>query len=115
MRLKLVVPRNRIPTVQHFLIACQEQNLGSEYKLIRFMQQFIGNDTWGSCLGNGHCHEYHEQNLTVQDYHSIGELMLDIEMFAVLWVQVFTSHVTTPPTWPTTGWSPPSATTPSGT
>jgi len=31
-----------------------------------------GNDTWGSCLGNGHCHQYHEQNLTVQDYHSIG-------------------------------------------
>merc|ERR1711970_598981 len=31
-----------------------------------------GNDTWGSCLGNGHCHKYHEQNLTVQDYHNIG-------------------------------------------
>merc|ERR1711942_385801 len=31
-----------------------------------------GNDTWGSCLGTGHCHQYHEQNLTVQDYHSIG-------------------------------------------
>jgi len=31
-----------------------------------------GNDTWGSCLGNGHCHEYHEQNFTVQEYHGIG-------------------------------------------
>ena len=31
-----------------------------------------GNDTWGSCLGTGHCHQYHEQNLTVQDYHNIG-------------------------------------------
>jgi len=31
-----------------------------------------GNDTWGSCLGNGHCHQYHEQNLTVQNYHNIG-------------------------------------------
>jgi len=31
-----------------------------------------GNDTWGSCLGNGHCHEYHEQNLTIQDYQGIG-------------------------------------------
>jgi len=31
-----------------------------------------GNDTWGSCLGSGHCHRYHEQNLTVQDYHNIG-------------------------------------------
>ena len=30
------------------------------------------NDTWGSCLGNGHCHEYHEQNLTTQEYHNIG-------------------------------------------
>merc|ERR1711942_237642 len=30
------------------------------------------NDTWGSCLGSGHCHRYHEQNLTVQDYHNIG-------------------------------------------
>ena len=26
----------------------------------------VGNDTWGSCLGTGHCHEYHEQNLTLQ-------------------------------------------------
>ena len=32
----------------------------------------VGEDTWGSCLGNGHCHQYHEQNLTVQEYHSIG-------------------------------------------
>jgi len=32
----------------------------------------VGNDTWGSCLGTGHCHEYHEQNLTLQDYHGIG-------------------------------------------
>merc|ERR1712215_172152 len=32
----------------------------------------MGNDTWGSCLGNGHCHQYHEQNLTVQEYHNIG-------------------------------------------
>jgi len=32
----------------------------------------VGNDTWGSCLGTGHCHQYHEQNLTVQDYHNIG-------------------------------------------
>jgi len=32
----------------------------------------VGDDTWGSCLGNGHCHQYHEQNLTVQEYHSIG-------------------------------------------
>ena len=31
-----------------------------------------GNDTWGSCLGTGHCHQYHEQNLTIQDYHSVG-------------------------------------------
>jgi len=31
-----------------------------------------GEDTWGSCLGNGHCHQYHEQNLTVQQYHNIG-------------------------------------------
>jgi len=31
-----------------------------------------GNDTWGSCLGNGHCHQYHEQNLTEQEYHNIG-------------------------------------------
>ena len=31
-----------------------------------------GNDTWGSCLDTGHCHKYHEQNLTVQDYHNIG-------------------------------------------
>jgi len=30
------------------------------------------NDTWGSCLGTGHCHQYHEQNLTIQDYHSVG-------------------------------------------
>ena len=30
------------------------------------------NDTWGSCLGTGHCHEYHEQNLTIQEYHNIG-------------------------------------------
>merc|ERR1711971_415681 len=30
------------------------------------------NDTWGSCLGTGHCHEYHEQNLTTQEYHNIG-------------------------------------------
>ena len=30
------------------------------------------NDTWGSCLGTGHCHEYHEQNLTVQQFHNIG-------------------------------------------
>ena len=30
------------------------------------------NDTWGSCLGTGHCHEYHEQNLTVQEFHNIG-------------------------------------------
>jgi len=29
-------------------------------------------DTWGSCLGVGHCHEYHEQNLTFQEYHNIG-------------------------------------------
>jgi len=32
----------------------------------------VGNDTWGSCLGTGHCHEYHEQNLTNQEYHGIG-------------------------------------------
>ena len=31
-----------------------------------------GNDTWGSCLDTGHCHKYHEQNLTVQEYHDIG-------------------------------------------
>ena len=31
-----------------------------------------GNDTWGSCLDTGHCHKYHEQNLTVQEYHNIG-------------------------------------------
>jgi len=31
-----------------------------------------GNDTWGSCLGNGHCHQYHEQNLTIQTYHNIS-------------------------------------------
>ena len=31
-----------------------------------------GNDTWGSCLGTGHCHQYHEQNLTVQEYQNIG-------------------------------------------
>ena len=31
-----------------------------------------GNDTWGSCIDTGHCHKYHEQNLTVQEYHSIG-------------------------------------------
>ena len=30
------------------------------------------NDTWGSCLGNDHCHQYHEQNLTTQEYHNIG-------------------------------------------
>merc|ERR1719348_2085878 len=29
-------------------------------------------DSWGSCLGEGHCHEYHEQNLTFQEYHNIG-------------------------------------------
>jgi len=29
-------------------------------------------DTWGSCLGTGHCHEYHEQNLTYQNFHNIG-------------------------------------------
>ena len=32
----------------------------------------VGNDTWGSCLDTGHCHKYHEQNLTVQEYHNIG-------------------------------------------
>ena len=31
-----------------------------------------GNDTWGSCLDTGHCHKYHEQNLTVQEYHNIS-------------------------------------------
>ena len=32
----------------------------------------VGNDTWGSCLDTGHCHKYHEQNLTEQEYHNIG-------------------------------------------
>jgi len=32
----------------------------------------VGEDAWGSCLDTGHCHKYHEQNLTVQEYHSIG-------------------------------------------
>jgi len=31
-----------------------------------------GSDTWGSCLDTGHCHKYHEQNLTFQEYHNIG-------------------------------------------
>merc|ERR1711872_1156924 len=31
----------------------------------------VGNDTWGSCLGTGHCHEYHEQNLTLQAFTSL--------------------------------------------
>lgn len=31
-----------------------------------------GDDTWGSCLDTGHCHKYHEQNLTIQDYHNMG-------------------------------------------
>merc|ERR1712107_13930 len=28
-------------------------------------------DEWGGCLDTGHCHKYHEQNTTAQDFHNI--------------------------------------------
>jgi len=28
-------------------------------------------DRWGDCLDTGHCHKYHEQNATVQEFHNI--------------------------------------------
>ena len=53
--------------------------------LLSFDRLFIfltENDTWGSCLGTGHCHQYHEQNLTIQDYHSVGwHYMLTWQVF----------------------------------
>merc|ERR1719348_1866237 len=46
---------------------------GAWIGLVRYHDENGTNsDSWGSCLGEGHCHQYHEQNLTFQDYHNIG-------------------------------------------
>ena len=64
------------------------------------------NDTWGSCLGTGHCHQYHEQNLTIQDYHSVGwQCLLTCWDCSNGDSQESMSHATMRPTLPTTTWS----------
>ena len=74
------------------------------------------NDTWGSCLGTGHCHQYHEQNLTIQDYHSVGwHYLLTCWDYSNGDSQESMSHATMPPTLPTITWSRWSATTLDGT